>query len=597
MRCLAPVMAGHGGEARDLARRALAGVGRRRRAGDLARLEGARRTFVVGCSMGALVACALAHDQPERVDGLVLLAPALELQLHGRLGGAARPAPAARGASIVPKAAGSDVRDPEMRARNPSMPTASRSRRSPSSARSARTSIGRSRASPRRRSSSRARTITRSRSPGRGGSRARIGSGPAELVVLERELAPRRHRRRARSLRRTRRPRFLSGLPVPGARAAAGQGARTRGEGRPAERRAERRHEAARTGAAPAREVSMASYVMAIDQGTTGTTVLILDRRLARAGRGEPGVPADLPEAGLGGARPRRHLGPSSATRCSGRSREAGLARRATSPRSASPTSARRRRSGTASSGRPLHHAIVWQDRRTDRRCARAQGRRARAARAREDRARARSRTSRRRSSRGSSTTCAGARDAGRGRASSRSGPSTASSSGGSPAARAHVTDVIEREPHAAHGPPHARVGPRAARAVRRAARACCRRSRPSSEVYGTTQGVTALPDGIPVAGHRGRSAGGALRAGLLRARARRSAPTARARSCSRTSGPSRSPRRAGCSPPSRGSVGRRGRPTRSRAAPSSRAPRCSGCATGSAHQAARRTSRRSRSR
>ena len=85
MRCLAPVMAGHGGAAKDLA-----GVpwpewvGKARR--DLARLEGSRRTFVVGCSMGALVACALAHDQPARVDGLVLLAPALRLQPQGRLG-------------------------------------------------------------------------------------------------------------------------------------------------------------------------------------------------------------------------------------------------------------------------------------------------------------------------------------------------------------------------------------------------------------------------------------------------------------------------------------------------------------------------------
>jgi carboxylesterase len=120
MRALAPVMAGHGGAAEDLRGVGwtdwLAGAER-----DLRRLEGARRTFVVGCSMGALVACALAHDHPARVDGLVLLAPALELAWQGRLGAAlGRLGPL--GGVVVPKAAGSDVRDAEMRRRNPGVP-------------------------------------------------------------------------------------------------------------------------------------------------------------------------------------------------------------------------------------------------------------------------------------------------------------------------------------------------------------------------------------------------------------------------------------------------------------------------------------------
>jgi len=119
MRCLAPLMAGHGGPAE-----ALAGVpwaewlGKARR--DLARLEGSRRTFVVGCSMGALVACALAHDQPARVDGLVLLAPALELTLAGKVGALAGRTPFLR-RTVVAKRAGSDVSDAEMRKRNPCM--------------------------------------------------------------------------------------------------------------------------------------------------------------------------------------------------------------------------------------------------------------------------------------------------------------------------------------------------------------------------------------------------------------------------------------------------------------------------------------------
>ena len=119
LRCLAPVMAGHGGSAADLAGVPWAEwVGKARR--DLARLDGARRRFVVGCSMGALVACALAHDQPARVDGLVLLAPALELAAGGKLGALLGRIPWLRDA-IVPKRAGSDVADADMRRRNPCM--------------------------------------------------------------------------------------------------------------------------------------------------------------------------------------------------------------------------------------------------------------------------------------------------------------------------------------------------------------------------------------------------------------------------------------------------------------------------------------------
>jgi carboxylesterase len=116
-RCLAPVMAGHGGAPRDLVGIPWTEwVAKARR--DLSRLSGARRTFVAGCSMGALVACALAHDHPELVDGLLLLAPAMELKVAGKLG-------ALLGQSglfwrtVVPKGSGSDVRDEEMRRRNP----------------------------------------------------------------------------------------------------------------------------------------------------------------------------------------------------------------------------------------------------------------------------------------------------------------------------------------------------------------------------------------------------------------------------------------------------------------------------------------------
>ncbi|HEY7724639.1 MAG TPA: alpha/beta fold hydrolase [Anaeromyxobacteraceae bacterium] len=120
MRCLGPLLAGHGGDPA-----ALAAVGWRDfvsgAEAELLRLEGARRTFVVGCSMGALLALALAHSHPDRVDALALLAPAMELALLPRLAGkVARWSAAARRFPPVPKGA-SDVRDPEMRRANPAM--------------------------------------------------------------------------------------------------------------------------------------------------------------------------------------------------------------------------------------------------------------------------------------------------------------------------------------------------------------------------------------------------------------------------------------------------------------------------------------------
>jgi len=118
IRCVGPEMPGH--ESPE----ALARVpwrewveGARR---ELLALDGSRRTLLVGCSMGALVACALARDHAERVDGLVLLAPALELAFMGRLAGwLARHTPLARVMPLAHKRSGSDVADEEMRAANP----------------------------------------------------------------------------------------------------------------------------------------------------------------------------------------------------------------------------------------------------------------------------------------------------------------------------------------------------------------------------------------------------------------------------------------------------------------------------------------------
>lgn len=224
MRCLAPVMAGHGGTPEELAgipwTSWVSGASR-----DLARLDGARRTFVVGCSMGALVACALAHDQPARVDGLVLLAPALELQLQGKLGALlGRAGPLRR--CVIPKTAGSDVRDEEMRRRNPTLPgvplgsvaelvqlAAHVDRLLPGVAAPALVVAG---GHDHTVAISGVRRLAR-----------RIGSGPAELLVLPESwhlvgIDVERERCAAAAQR------FLEGLPVPGRRAARGAPKRRR---------------------------------------------------------------------------------------------------------------------------------------------------------------------------------------------------------------------------------------------------------------------------------------------------------------------------------------------------------------------------------
>jgi carboxylesterase len=122
VRCLAPVLPGH--ESADALSRSswLDWVEGSREA--LASLGDTRRTLVVGSSMGALVACTLAAENPGRVDGIALLAPALELQPLGKLAGwLAGATPMARFLPQIPKGGGSDVGDPEARAANPCMET------------------------------------------------------------------------------------------------------------------------------------------------------------------------------------------------------------------------------------------------------------------------------------------------------------------------------------------------------------------------------------------------------------------------------------------------------------------------------------------
>lgn len=89
-------------------------------------LDDERPRFVVGSSMGALLAIALAAEQGARVDGLVLLAPALELFPAGVLGGAlARAGLFRRGRDIPKEARGGDIGDADARALNPTYPVMS----------------------------------------------------------------------------------------------------------------------------------------------------------------------------------------------------------------------------------------------------------------------------------------------------------------------------------------------------------------------------------------------------------------------------------------------------------------------------------------
>ena len=96
-------------------------------------------------------------------------------------------------------------------------------------------------------------------------------------------------------------------------------------------------------------------------------------------------------------------------------------------------------------------------------------------------------------------------------------------------------------------------------RAARRAARAAARRAR-SSERYGETRGVPGLPDGIPIARHRRRSAGGAVRPGLLRRRRRQVHLRHRRVHPDEHRQPRRAVASTACSPPSRWKLRRRGR-------------------------------------
>jgi glycerol kinase len=111
----------------------------------------------------------------------------------------------------------------------------------------------------------------------------------------------------------------------------------------------------------------MSGRILAIDQGTDVSTRAILFDPDGRDARPRPGgVDADLPRGAAGSSTMPRRSGSATLSTLI-RSRDGGgqaIAAR-TSPPSASPTSARPRWYGSATTGKPIHNAIVWQDRRT----------------------------------------------------------------------------------------------------------------------------------------------------------------------------------------------------------------------------------------
>src|ERR1041384_7670509 len=109
-------------------------------------------------------------------------------------------------------------------------------------------------------------------------------------------------------------------------------------------------------------------HVIAIDQGTTGSTVLILDEKLQLRGRGYSEFRQIYPKPGWVEHDPEDIW--SSVTHALG----AALAENKISPASIAAIGITNQRETTVlwdrKTGKPAHNAIVWQDRRTADRCA-----------------------------------------------------------------------------------------------------------------------------------------------------------------------------------------------------------------------------------
>ena len=243
--------------------------------------------------------------------------------------------------------------------------------------------------------------------------------------------------------------------------------------------------------------------------------------------------------------------------------------------------------------GRPIHRAIVWQDRRTADACAAARGRRRRSARApahgpparsrisrHEDRLAARQRAGR-----------AGARGARRARL-RHDGLLPAVAPDGRARARDRRDECLA---HAALRHPPRRLGRRAAEALRRAAARCCPRSATAAAMFGATE-AGLLGAAIPVAGIAGDQQAALVGQACFEpgmAKSTYGTGCFLLLNTGTTPVESQQPAADDAGLPHR----RAARPTRWKARSSSPAPRSSGCATGSASSATPPRPKRSRAR
>ena len=243
----------------------------------------------------------------------------------------------------------------------------------------------------------------------------------------------------------------------------------------------------------------MASHVLAIDQGTTGTTVLILDKRLSLRARVNQEFRQIFPKPGWV-EHDLEDIWGSTVAMVQRALREAGLGGRdiaavgITNQRETTGLWDRR-------SSRPLHHAIVWQDRRTTEACARlkAEG----------HEGHVRERTGLLLDPYFSATKLQWLLENVRGaREKAESGAAAFGTidswlvwnlTGGA----AHVTDVSNAS-RTLLMDLRTRAWDRELLELFGVPMAVLPEIRTSSEVYGTTRGVKSLPDGIPVAGIAG---------------------------------------------------------------------------------------------
>ncbi len=113
----------------------------------------------------------------------------------------------------------------------------------------------------------------------------------------------------------------------------------------------------------------MSSYILAIDQGTTSSRAILFDEEMKIAATAQEEFPQHYPASGWVEHDP-ADLWSTTAGTCREVIERAGIPAADGSPPSASPTSARPSWSGTVKTGKPIHNAIVWQDRRTAEICA-----------------------------------------------------------------------------------------------------------------------------------------------------------------------------------------------------------------------------------